>query len=37
MKIFHIETALNNKMFEGPLSFLMKNEDEFTEMDRLTF
>ena len=36
MKIFHIETALNSKMFDGPLSFLMKNEDDFTEMDRLT-
>ncbi|MFI5288582.1 MAG: lactate racemase domain-containing protein [Polyangia bacterium] len=37
MKIFHIETALNNRMFEGPMSFLMKNEDEFTESDRLKF
>ncbi|RMH42924.1 MAG: DUF2088 domain-containing protein [Deltaproteobacteria bacterium] len=37
MKIFHIETVLNNRMFEGPLDFLMKNEDEFTETDRLKF
>jgi lactate racemase len=37
MKVFHIETALNNRMFEGPTSFLMKQEDEFTEMDRLKF
>jgi hypothetical protein len=37
MKVFHIETVLNNRMFEGPMSFLMKNEDDFTEMDRLTF
>src|SRR5205823_5418028 len=37
MKVFHIETALNNKMFSGPLSFLMKNEDEFTEADRFAF
>ena len=37
MKVFHIETVLNNRMFQGPLSFLMKNEDEFTEMDRLAY
>ena len=37
MKVFHIETALNNRMFQGPMSFLMKNEDDFTEMDRLSF
>jgi hypothetical protein len=37
MKVFHIETVLNNKMFEGPLSFLMKNEDDFTETDRFKF
>ncbi len=37
MKIFHIETVLNNRMFDGPMSFLMKNEDDFTESDRLKF
>jgi hypothetical protein len=37
MKVFHIETALNNKMFTGPTSFLMKNEDDFTEIDRLKY
>ena len=37
LKIFHIETVLNNRVFDGPLSFLMKNEDEFTEADRLKF
>ncbi len=37
MKVFHIETVLNNRMFDGPLSFLMKNEDDFTEIDRLKF
>jgi hypothetical protein len=37
MKVFHIETVLNNRMFDGPLSFLMKNEDDFTEADRLSF
>ena len=37
MKVFHIETALNNRMFDGPMEFLMKNEDDFTEGDRLKF
>lgn len=37
IKVFHIETVLNNRAFEGPLDFLMKNEDDFTEADRLKF
>jgi hypothetical protein len=37
MKVFHIETVLNNRMFSGPLDFLMKNEDDFTESDRLKY
>ena len=37
LKVFHIETVLNNRAFDGPLSFLMKNEDDFTETDRLAF
>ncbi len=37
VKVFHIETVLNNRVFDGPLSFLMKNEDDFTETDRLSF
>ncbi len=37
MKVFHIETVLNNRMFTGPLDFLMKQEDDFTEADRLKF
>ena len=37
MKVFHIETVLNNRMFTGPMDFLMKNEDEFTEADTLKF
>jgi hypothetical protein len=37
MKVFHIETVLNNRTFDGPLDFLMKNEDDFTEADRLKF
>jgi lactate racemase len=37
VKVFHIETVLNNRTFDGPLDFLMKNEDDFTEADRLKF
>ncbi len=37
MNVFHIETALNNRMFAGQTAFLSKNEDEFTELDRLKF
>jgi len=37
MNVFHIETALNNRMFSGQMEFLSKNEDEFTEADRLKF
>ena len=37
LKVFHIETALNNRMFEGPVAFLGKKEEEYTEMDRLKF
>ena len=37
VKGFHIETAVNSRMFSGPLEFLMKNEDDFTEADRLSF
>lgn len=35
MNVFHIETALNNRMFGSQMSFLHKNEDDFTELDRL--
>jgi hypothetical protein len=37
VNVFHIETALNNRMFSGPLEFLMKSEDDFSERDRLLF
>jgi len=37
MKVFHIETAINNRIYTGPTAFLSKNEDEFTEIDRLKF
>jgi hypothetical protein len=37
MNVFHIETALNNRMYSGPTAFLAKNEDQYTEFDRKTF
>jgi len=37
MKVFHIETALNNRMFGNATAFLGKNEDEFSELDRIKF
>jgi len=35
LNVFHIETAINNRMYKGPLEFLMKSEDDFTDLDRL--
>src|SRR5208282_2314705 len=35
LEVFHIETVVNNRMFDGPVSFLAKNEDRYTELDRL--
>jgi lactate racemase len=37
LKVFHIETALNNRMYGRPMEFLAKNEDDFSEFDRLAF
>ncbi len=37
MNVFHVETALNNRMYAGSTAFLAKNEDEFTEFDRMKF
>jgi lactate racemase len=37
LKVFHIETAVNNRMFGGQIDFLMKKEEDFTEFDRLKF
>ena len=34
VNVFHIETALNNRMFDGPMAFLGKNEDGFSDFDR---
>lgn len=37
LKVFHIETVLNNRMYDRPMEFLSKNEDDFSEFDRLAF
>ena len=37
LKVFHIETALNNRMFGAPADFLGKKEEEYTEGERLKF
>ncbi len=37
LSVFHIETALNNQMFDGPIGFLGKKEEDYTEFDRLKF
>ena len=37
LKVFHIETVLNNRAFDGQLDWLMKKEEDFTEFDRLKF
>ena len=35
LDVFHVETTINNRMFDGPLDFLMKREEAFTDVDRL--
>jgi nickel-dependent lactate racemase len=35
MNVFHVETTINNRMFDGPLDFLMKREEDYRESDRL--
>ncbi|MBI2345316.1 MAG: DUF2088 domain-containing protein [Deltaproteobacteria bacterium] len=33
--VFHVETALNNRMFAPAMDFLARNEDRFSALDRL--
>jgi nickel-dependent lactate racemase len=33
-RVFTIETTINNRMFDRPLEFLAKNEDDFTPAER---
>jgi lactate racemase len=35
VNVFSIETAVNNQMYGGMLDFLHKNEDRFTDWDRM--
>ncbi|BDG01918.1 lactate racemase domain-containing protein [Anaeromyxobacter oryzae] len=35
LNVFHVETTINNRMFDGPLDFLMKREEAYGEVDRL--
>jgi lactate racemase len=35
LKVFHIETVLNNKMFGDQVELLGKQEEDFTELDRM--
>jgi hypothetical protein len=37
LNVFHIETALNNRMYGPELDFLLKNEDDFTAFDRMKY
>jgi hypothetical protein len=37
LDVFHIETVLNNKMFDDQLMFLARPEDDWTAADRLKF
>ncbi len=37
LKVFHIETALNNAMFHPKMSFFAKNEDDYSAFDRASF
>ncbi|MGH9630632.1 MAG: lactate racemase domain-containing protein, partial [Bryobacteraceae bacterium] len=37
VKIFHIETALNNAMFDPRMAFFTRNEDHYSAVDRAAF
>ncbi len=37
LDVFHIETTINNRMFDRPLEFLHKNEDDWTGAERTAF
>jgi nickel-dependent lactate racemase len=37
LQVFHIEATVNNRMFDRPLDFLHKNEDDWTGADRTSF
>lgn len=37
LKVFHIETVLNNRMFDPTMAFFIKNEDQWSAFDRASF
>ncbi|MBI3665934.1 MAG: DUF2088 domain-containing protein [Acidobacteria bacterium] len=37
VKVFHVETVLNNAMFDPKMPFFVKNEDRYTMLDRASF
>lgn len=37
LKVFHIETVLNNAMFDPRMAFFVKNEDDHSAYDRMMF
>src|ERR1044072_504227 len=37
LNVFHIETSINNRMYKGDMDFLLKNEDDFSAIDRMKF
>ncbi len=37
LKVFHIETVLNNAMFDPRMAFFVKNEDRHSAYDRMMF
>jgi hypothetical protein len=37
LKVFHIETVLNNQMFDRRMPFFIKNEDHYSAVDRAMF
>ncbi|HYM11885.1 MAG TPA: lactate racemase domain-containing protein, partial [Bryobacterales bacterium] len=37
LKVFHIETVLNNAMFDPKMAFFVKNEDRYNALDRASF
>ena len=37
LQVFHIETVLNNQMFDPMMPFFVKNEDQFSALDKTMF
>ncbi len=37
LKVFHVETVVNNQMFDPRMPFFVKNEDRYNALDRAAF